>query len=281
MSTSASGEWYGWAGVDKTSNREYFVQYLNQMSALDAVRAAKRQSYAMMNVQAGHDILDVGCGVGDDVVALARLGVARVVGVDNSETMIQEAQRRVDGLDLPVEFRVADVYALPFPGQSFDGCRADRLFQHLAEPQLALVELVRVTRPGGRMVIVDPDWDTLTINSPDRSLTRKMVHTWCDAIRNGWIGRQLPTLFTAAGLLDIAMAPITLILLDLDLADQIFYLCKTVGMMVQAGLVTAEAADAWWSQLEAANGAGQFFSSLTGFIVAGTVPGTRAERADA
>src|SRR5690348_123015 len=71
---------------------------------------------ALLDVHAGDDILDVGCGTGDDTRALAHLvgRSGRITGVDSSATMIAEARRRAAGLDLPVEYRVANAQHLPF-----------------------------------------------------------------------------------------------------------------------------------------------------------------------
>jgi len=70
---------------------------------------------------------------------------------------------------LAAEVVVADAHSLPFPSESFDGAWADRTFQHLADPLAALRELVRVVRPGGRIVIADPDYGTQVVNIPIRS----------------------------------------------------------------------------------------------------------------
>ena len=55
--------------------------------------------------------------------------------------------------------------------------------------------MVRVTRPDGRIVVFDFDWDTLIIDHPDKQTTRNVVLTYSDSIQNRWIGRQLPRLF--------------------------------------------------------------------------------------
>ena len=92
----------------------------------------------------------------------------RVVGVDNSQIMINEAQKRSTSLGLPVEFRRGDVTGLPFDNGVFDATRADRVFQHLADPEKALHEMIRVTRPGGTVGVLDPDWETLVVDSPNK-----------------------------------------------------------------------------------------------------------------
>ncbi len=63
----------------------------------------------------------------------------------------------------------------PIPDATFDGCWADRLFQHLEAPLAALQELVRVTKPHGRVVVVDPDYSTQVMDFPDLGLRAKVL----------------------------------------------------------------------------------------------------------
>jgi ubiquinone/menaquinone biosynthesis C-methylase UbiE len=101
-------------------------------------------------------VLDVGCWAGDGLRSLAEFvgATGRVVGVDTSKAMLAEARARTEGL--AVECRVGDAHRLEFATDTFDACRADRVFQHLERPREALAELVRVTRPGGWIVVMDP-----------------------------------------------------------------------------------------------------------------------------
>jgi SAM-dependent methyltransferase len=103
---------------------------------------------------AGGDLLDVPCGFGRHAVPLARAGY-RVVGVDRSETLLAEAQRRAGGERWPKLTR-ADYRKLPFAEGSFDV--AINLFSSLGylgddADTAVLGEIGRVLRPGGRLVI--------------------------------------------------------------------------------------------------------------------------------
>ena len=80
---------------------------------------------------------------------------------------------------------------LRFATGSFDGCRAERVLMHVPDPIRALSEMLRVTKPGGRVSVFDFDWDTFVIDSPHSDTTRRVVSSFSDSIRNGWIGRQL------------------------------------------------------------------------------------------
>jgi ubiquinone/menaquinone biosynthesis C-methylase UbiE len=86
--------------------------------------------------------------------------------------MITGAQKQAEGFNLPVEHIVGGAYRLDFAASTLDGCRAERVFQHVDNPQRGLGEMVRVTRPGGRVVVLDPDFETLIIDAQARALTR-------------------------------------------------------------------------------------------------------------
>jgi ubiquinone/menaquinone biosynthesis C-methylase UbiE len=141
---------YDWTSIDRAVEPDHFVDYLDTANSIQHFQSYKRKTYASMKVEQGHCVLDVGCGAGEDVLALAQIvgDTGRVVGIDNSETMIAEARKRAEGFGGRVEFRLGDAHNLDFADNIFDGCRADRVFQHLEEPKQALSEMIRGS--GGR-----------------------------------------------------------------------------------------------------------------------------------
>jgi ubiquinone/menaquinone biosynthesis C-methylase UbiE len=143
--------WNKYADVDRERERQDLIRHMDWVSDLQAVSAYKRETYELLEATAGSHLLDVGCGPGDDVRAMAELTgpSGRVVGVDKSAAMIETAQARSAGSDLPVAFQVEDCYRLSFAGGAFDGCRADRVLHHLEDGARAVAEMARVTRPGG------------------------------------------------------------------------------------------------------------------------------------
>jgi ubiquinone/menaquinone biosynthesis C-methylase UbiE len=257
--------------IDHSSDPAGFVQVLDTLSALDFIRAYKRRTFELLAVESGASILELGCGTGEDAQELARLvgPSGRVVGADRSETVIAEARERVASTTLPVEFQVADAYDLPFPNATFDRCRADRVFHHLGHPHQALAELLRVTRPDGRVLLFDPDFETAIVDTPDRPLTRRLLNFFCDGFRDGWMGRRLPGLFREAGLTEIAVEPVTVLLTDLSQANAVLALEETVSRAAEAGAVSESAATAWIDGLRAASETDRFFAAVSGFIVAG------------
>jgi ubiquinone/menaquinone biosynthesis C-methylase UbiE len=116
----------------------------------------KQRSYAAVP-PGTRTLLDVGCGSGDDVLALAeRLGSgALVVGVDASLESIEEAMRKARNVALNVRFAVGDARCLPFDHGSFEVVWADGLFGAASDADGIARELTRVTGPAGRLLVRD------------------------------------------------------------------------------------------------------------------------------
>ncbi len=105
-------------------------------------------------VQAGNRVLDVGCGPGALTSELAtRIGPSAVAAVDPSESFVTAAQQRHPGVDV----RLAAAERLPFPDGMFDVALAQLVVHFMTDPLAGLVEMARVTRPGG--VIAACVWD--------------------------------------------------------------------------------------------------------------------------
>lgn len=114
---------------------------------------ATRELLGLCQVQAAHEVLHVGCGIGAGPACIARTFGCRVVGVDLSQRMIGWARRRVrqERVEDLVEFRTADVLALPFPDDRFDVVVCEPVLAFVEDKRRAIGECVRVTRPGGHV----------------------------------------------------------------------------------------------------------------------------------
>jgi ubiquinone/menaquinone biosynthesis C-methylase UbiE len=237
----------------------------------EAWRGYKPESFALLEVVDGDQVLDVGCGTGEDARTLCRVarGVA-VLGVDQSEAKIAEAERLTLGLPRAVDFRVGDAARLPLEDGTFDACRADKVFHHLDVPAKALAEMVRVARPSARIVVSDVDYDTLLVDAPDVPLTRRIVGHHADRMPSGRIGRQLPALFGWARLKDIGVFPYTAIVTADD--EETLRLREKADRAREDGVISAEDAARWVAALEVADRAGRFFCALTLFTVRGRKP---------
>jgi SAM-dependent methyltransferase len=102
-------------------------------------------------------VLDVGCGTGNVAMCLANdPEIVSVRGLDLSATYVEYANRR--NVDVRLDFQVGDAHALPFPDASFDHAVSMLVLQFVPQPELAVREMRRVTRPGG--IVAAATWDT-------------------------------------------------------------------------------------------------------------------------
>lgn len=254
--------------VDASAEPEQFIRFLEATDALPDVRARRRRSYELLEVVEGHAATDVGCGLGTAAVELAEaVGPSgRVVGIDNSATMIELARGRVADATLPLVFEVAEATGLPLADVSVDGYRAERLYQHLPDVPGALVEARRVLRPGGHLVLVDQDWETFLVDADERDTTRQLLNHFCDSIRNGWIGRQYRRLLDDAEFADVDVLPDTQLYTDFGFWEPL--LGQMVGPAVEDGVVGAEEAAAWLADQRRRAAEGRFLVSMTHFLAA-------------
>ena len=240
----------------------------------DLLKQEKQHTYSWMHLQPGAAVLDVGCGPGTDTIALAGLvgPTGRVVGVDADAGMIAEANRRAEqaGCSPWCTHQQADATALPLETGAFDACRSERLFQHLHAPALALAEMARVTKPGGWVVVLDTDFGTLSIDTPEVEIERRLVRAHAEReLNNGYAGRQLYRLFKRQQFTDITVESRPFQATSYALLRYLISMDTLERDALAAGLITEEELHRWQQSLEQTEAEGTFFAHANGVLVAG------------
>ena len=121
-------------------------------------RAIKRRVLAHAAIASGEEVLDVGCGTGTLAIAAARAAPGvRVTGLDADASILARARKKAAGAGLEIGFDHGMSTTLPYPDASFDVVLSTLFFHHLpdAAKRQTAAELVRVLRPGGRLVVGD------------------------------------------------------------------------------------------------------------------------------
>lgn len=259
---------HAFTAVDDQEDPSAWIEVLDRVRSEPAYAAYKLRLGDLLGTVPGGRYLDVGAGTGNDALELAARFDVEVAGVDSSARMVEEARRR--GMREAV---VADAHALPFADASFDGAWADRTFQHLADPETALAELVRVTRPGGRIVVADPDYDTQVVDVADRELARRVLRFRADhALRHGTLAHRMGGLFVHAGVVDVSVDATAVVLRDPEALDNAMGLRSWAATAHERGLLAAEDVPAWERALDEAIADGHFLYAFTVFLTAGTRP---------
>ena len=172
--------------VDATSEQGMFFAFLDQVEVLPDVVRRRQRSYDLLRLKPGQHAVDVGCGLGTVVREIAvALPRGRAMGIDLSAAMIAEARRRAAANGVTATFEESSVETLPLARGSVHAYRAERLYQHVPNVPLALSEARRVLAPGGRIVLIDQDWDLAVLDADDLVIAGKSIAPfatrWCRA----------------------------------------------------------------------------------------------------
>jgi len=131
---------------------------------------------AALDAQPADVVVDIGCGPGFYVAALAEQA-ASVTGIDPSASMLALAARKTEGRD-NVTLLEGEAIPLPLADASMDRALSVQVFEYVADVPAALAEIHRVLRPGGRVVLWDIDWTTLSWYASDAERMARMTHAW-------------------------------------------------------------------------------------------------------
>ena len=142
--------------MSSTSPRANVPDQQRRFIVGDVLRRLEVADLGLLGVRPGGRALDVGCGVGRLVARLARRGCP-TIGIDIIRRDLRTALRHFGGPETAVSFIQGDGGRLPFSDASFDFVTCTETLEHVADPALALRELTRVLKPGGRLLVSVPD----------------------------------------------------------------------------------------------------------------------------
>jgi ubiquinone/menaquinone biosynthesis C-methylase UbiE len=247
-----AGEWWdGLVGVfSASSGVPDSVAYMDAAAATPAGVEYKQRLLAALQLHAGQVAVDIGCGPGTDLDALAaRVGrQGMVIGVDREPRMIGEACRR-SAAQPTIRCCVGDIHQLPLPNNRVDRARTDRVLQHVRDPATAIGQVRRILRPGGLFGMAEPDWDTLAVIDEDADTSCRFARFLASRVRNATIGRDLGRLCADADLRVRSVEPIAVLFGDFGTADQILGLQRNTARAVAAGAILEAPARAWLTRL--------------------------------
>lgn len=249
--------------------------YLQTVAAV--LERQRQRGHELLRLQPGLRVLDLGCGPGTDTITLASLigSSGTVVGVDHDPAMVAEANRRAEaaGVHGWTEHIEANALALPFDSGSFDRVRAQRVFQHLTEPEAAFAELVRVTKSGGFILVTEPDWGTLSIDSIQTDLERRYVRYYTEGyLRNGYAGRCLYRYFASHGLEELVIETFPTHNTNYAFAREVILADRLEPAAVDAGALTQDEIDRLTKEWHRADEAHSFYGSVNQVAVLGRKP---------
>jgi ubiquinone/menaquinone biosynthesis C-methylase UbiE len=244
------------------TDTETLLQALDAAETTPAATTLRARSYQLLRLHPGATVVDVGCGTGRAVAELAQRG-AHAIGVDLDPTMLTAARSRFPNIDL----RAADAIDLPLGDGQAHGYRADKVYHMLPKPSAALTEARRVRAPGGRIVLLGQDWDTMIIDSDQPDLTRRIVHARADTIPHPRIARAYRNLLLDNGFHDVEVEVHTAIFTDATMQP---LLAGHANAARQTGAISGEQGEAWVSEQTRRAASGRLMFAVPMFLAAAT-----------
>lgn len=244
--------------------------YLTRLAATDLGRSYKTLVIDELGIEPGATVVDLGCGPGADLPALADVvgPSGRVLGLDSDEHAIAKAAEACSAY-AQVSVQVGDVHRLSLADNSVDRAHTDRVLQHVEDPDIVVAEAARVLRPGGIAAFAEPDWDTLVIDFPEPATPDAYRRFIVDrVVRNSRIGREIPALCERNGLDAARVVPVTAIFRDVSEADRVLGLQRVTDRAVDAGYLSAQDGAAWLTHLTTE----PLFASVTLFVTLAESP---------
>jgi ubiquinone/menaquinone biosynthesis C-methylase UbiE len=253
---------------------EHAAAQLEVMYRSRDVRRRRRLVREALAVEAGHRVLDVGCGPGFYAAELlAEVGASgAVVGVDSSAAMLAAAARRCEGLGDAI-FQEGSATTLSFEGQSFDRALCVQVLEYVADVPAALAQFHRVLRPGGRVVIWDVDWSTLSWHSADPVRMERVLRAWDRQTAHPTLPRKLAAALRAAGFAEILTEGHAFVTTALDPETFGGLALQRVEQYIAGGDEIPRAEAAAWAEEQRDLGArGEYFFAITQFCFTAVRP---------
>ena len=263
----------GMLAFDEEAGRKLEAIYLTG----DA--AARRQALrGALHLQPGEHGLYIGSGPGLAPCEIAQaLGPAgRLAVVEKNAAMLAMTQRRAarDGLLDRLDLQEGDAAALPFSDDTFAFVGSAQVFEYVPEVARAVSEVYRVLRPGGRLALINTDWQTLIWDTDDANLGARVVTAWEGHLAHNHLPRRLKPLLSRTGLQVDGVEPIVILNTDYDPNAFSFMLLHIVADYVRGtGQLSPAEVDAWVADVQHRGGEGSYFFSLNQYLFVAHKPG--------
>jgi arsenite methyltransferase len=234
------------------------------------VVAQRDATLEFLDLQPGERVLDVGSGPGLLAASMAeRVGSeGAVFGIDLSESMLTVASAAEPAPGAaPTSFASGDATALDFPNASFDAVVSTQVYEYVPEVDVALAEVRRVLKPGGRVLVLDTDWDSVVWATSDRERHARVMSAWEEHLADPWLPRTLARQLEAAGLSVERQEVLPLFNPAFDPRTYSAGMMDFVANFVPGHRgVTEEEAAAWLADLRDLGARGEYFFSINRYL---------------
>jgi ubiquinone/menaquinone biosynthesis C-methylase UbiE len=259
----------------KTSDIADFSSRGIDVFYLDPEIVNQRQRTLMsLQIRSGEAVADVGCGNGllTHPMALAVGAEGSVIAIDPNPEMIEKARTNCAGQD-QITWQEAKAQALPIETDSVDALSCTQVLLYVDDVPLALSEMHRVLKPGGRLAIIETDWRGLVFGSSDDLITRKVIAGWDKAVASPNLPPKLRPLLEKQGFVGIKTEAIPIV--NTSFSNNNF----STGMMfalakraMKEGVITETEKQSWTEDIKRRGSDGSYFFCVNRFLFSAVKP---------
>lgn len=242
--------------------KHYSAGYLTDTG--DFLKQLKMDSYSSFAEIEQGVLLDLGCGVGLDVINLATMlgNSVQVIGIDHDPDLIGKARESGAGLT-NVEFLNQEIYQLEFEEGTIFGVRLERVIQHLIRPNDLFREVYRVLRVGHPVVIIETIWNDLNFYTKHSCIEQKIRHYLTNhKVNNGFSGNRLAFDLIENGFKEPELQIYSMVVRSKEEADRYLYLDRILEEMLSIGELSNEEVLTFNNDLILADQMGFFICSI-------------------
>ena len=226
------------------------------------------QTLKALALNMGESVVDVGCGTGFLISEMAAMvgSSGSLTGIDFSQDMLDVAVQRCESLP-HVKLRQGSAVDLPLVDERFDAATCTQTLLYVPDVDQSIAELARVLKVGGRLAIVETDWNGAIVNSADPETTKKIFQSFQKPVPNPNLPTKLSPILRKHGFGAINVEAIPIINTGYTSANFSANVVKwAADMAVLEKDISRQEADAWMADLEAKAEAGEYFFCVNRFL---------------
>jgi len=257
--------------LDKSSEADYLIQSMDVMLTLESVQKIKQESITLLNLRLGDSVLEVGCGFANDMQLISERvsNTGTVVAIDTSQRMLNMASERWNKPN--IKYQLMNAEDIQYLDNHFDAVHADRLLVSHANYDEIFHEMLRVTKKGGQISLIDVDAKTIAI-TPNNEVGNIVLKQLLNSFVNPNMGRNLASLFYDHGLEDVRIKTNLVTIDSFSQLEKIFNFEKILQSCIKAGEILHNEAEGWLALMKDASRKKLFFYCITFFTVIGKKP---------
>jgi SAM-dependent methyltransferase len=223
-----------------------------------------------LSLRGGDHVIDVGCGPGFLCESMAQAvgPTGRVVGVDISEDLIAFATSHKAGNC--IEYRIGNATSLPVDAGRFDVAVSTQVMEYVSDADLALRELARVVRPGGRVLIVDTDFGSWVWHASNRERMAQLMKGWELHCADSELPRKLIPRLRAVGFTTTSVEGYPIVNTTYRPGDFCHGLSILIANFLRGRGFEADVAQGWLADLSEQEERGESFFSLNRYFFTAT-----------